>query len=102
MSATSHKLYDGDGLASNLRDNTKLFLCAASGRKAVFMPMHTEVQSEEHEQQLLDVPAIRIVMSDLEGIQIPSSEKPSISSIEFLPCRQLVLLGCDGVIHVCL
>jgi len=88
-----------DGLVS-LPGDSNLVLCAASGRKAVFMPMSQEPQPDN--QHPMGVRAERIVMSDFEGNRIPSSGKLNISSIALLPCRQLVLLGCDGEIHVCL
>lgn len=85
-----------DGLVSV--PDGDLILCAVTGRKTVFMPM-TETQSDEYP---LEVKADRIVMSDCEGNPIPSSEKLKVSSVALLPCRQLVLLGCEGEIHVCL
>jgi len=97
MNITSHEFHN-DGLVSIPGDNN-LLICAAAGRKAVFMPMPQELQPDG---QPTDVPARRIVMSDFEGNRIPSSGKLSISSVSLLPCRQLVMLGCDGEIHVCL
>ena len=98
MNITSHQFRD-DGLVSIPGDNNNLLLCAAAGRKAVFMPMPQEAKPDG---QPMDMLANRIVMSDFEGNRIPSSGKLSISSIVLLPCRQLVLLGCEGEIHVCL
>lgn len=100
MNIISHQFHDdGHGLVSIPGDNS-LLLCAAAGRKAVFMPMPQEPQPGG--QQPTDVLASRIVMSDFEGNRIPSSGKFTISSIALLPCRQLVLLGCEGEVHVCL
>jgi len=98
MNVTSHQFRD-DGLVSIPGDNG-LLLCAAAGRKAVFMSMPQEYQPES--QQPMHVLAGRTVMSDFEGNQIPSSGKLDISSIALLPCRQLMLLGCEGGIYVCL
>ena len=98
MNITCHQFHN-DGLVSIPGDNN-LLLCAAAGRKAVFMPMPQEPQSQDG--QALEVLASRIVMSDFEGDRIPSSGKLNISSIALLPCRQLILLGCEGEIHVCL
>ena len=98
MNITSHQCIDDD-LVSIPGDN-KLLFCAAAGRKAVFMPMPQENQADGPPQ---DVLAIRHVMCDFHGNRVQSSEKLNISSIALLPCRQLVLLGCDqGEIHVCL
>ena len=98
MNVTSHQL-NIDGLVS-IPGESNLLLCAASGRKAVFMPLPQEPQSDD---QSNDEAASRIVMSDYKGNRIPSSNKLNISSIALLPCRQLVLLGCDrGEIQVCL
>lgn len=85
-----------DGLVSV--PDGDLILCAVTGRKTVFMPI-TETRCDEPP---LEVKADRIVMSDCGGNPIPSSEKLKVSSIALLPCRQLVLLGCEGEIHVCL
>jgi hypothetical protein len=92
MNVTSHKFRD-DGLVS-IPGDSDLLLCAIAGRKAVFMPMPQETS--------MDVPAARVVMSGYDGNRIPSSGKLSISSIALLPCRQMILLGCEGEIHVCL
>ena len=94
MNITSHK-FRPDGLVSI--PGGDLLLCAASGRKAVFQPLPLTPEAEP-----MDVKAQRIVMSDYEGNRLASSAKLNISSIALLPCRQLVLLGCEGVIHVCL
>mmetsp|Transcript_12917 Transcript_12917/g.26030 ORF Transcript_12917/g.26030 Transcript_12917/m.26030 type:complete len:1928 (+) Transcript_12917:157-5940(+) len=85
-----------DGLVSV--PDGDLILCAVTGRKTVFMPM-TQSQSNGSP---LEVKADRTVMSDCESNPIPSSEKLKVSSVALLPCRQLVLLGCEGEIHVCL
>jgi hypothetical protein len=85
-----------DGLVSV--PDGDLILCAVTGRKTVFMPM-TQSQSNGSP---LEVKADRKVMSDCESNPIPSSEKLKVSSVALLPCRQLVLLGCEGEIHVCL
>lgn len=98
MNATFHQ-FNNDGLVS-IPGESNLLLCAASGRKAVFMSLPQEPQQDG---QSNDVAASRIVMSDYRGNRIPSSNKFNISSIALLPCRQLVLLGCDGgEIQVCL
>mmetsp|Transcript_23381 Transcript_23381/g.50622 ORF Transcript_23381/g.50622 Transcript_23381/m.50622 type:complete len:2207 (-) Transcript_23381:153-6773(-) len=97
MNVTSHQFLD-DGLVSIPGDNN-LLLCAAAGRKAVFMPMPQEPQLDG---QPTDMLASRIVKSDFDGNRISSAGKLNISSIALLPCRQLVLLGCEGEIHVCL
>ena len=85
-----------DGLVSVPEGD--LILCAVTGRKTVFMPM-AEIQSDGSP---VEVKADRMVMSDSESNPIPSSEKLKVSSVALLPCRQLVLLGCEGEIHVCL
>ena len=95
MNATSHQLND-NGIVS-IPGESNLLLCAAAGRKAVFM-----AQNSQPDDQLNDIVASRIVMSDYRGNRIPSADKLNISSIAMLPCRQLVLLGCKGEIHVCL
>ncbi len=95
MNISCHHFRD-DGLVSV--PDGDLILCAVTGRKTVFMPI-TETQRDESP---LEVKANRIVMSDCEGNPIPSSEKLEVSSVALLPCRQLVLLGCEGEIHVCL
>ena len=95
MNITSHHFRE-DGLVSILDGD--LILCAVTGRKTVFMPM-TQLQPDGSP---LEVRADRIVMSDCEGNPISSSEKLKVSSVALLPCRQLVLLGCEGQIHVCL
>ena len=92
MNVTSHKFRD-EGLVS-IPGDSDLLLCAIAGRKAVFMPMPQETS--------MDVPAARVVMSGYDGNRIPSSGKLSISSIALLPCRQMILLGCEGEIHICL
>jgi len=92
MNVTSHKFRD-DGLVS-IPGDSDLLLCAIAGRKAVFMPMPQETS--------MDVPATRVVMSGYDGNRIPSSGKLSISSIALLPCRRMILLGCEGEIHVCI
>jgi len=98
VNVTSHQ-FNNDGLVS-IPGESNLLLCAASGRKAVFMSMPQEPQQDG---QSNDVAASRIVMADYRGNRIPSSNKLNISSIALLPCRQLVLLGCDGgEIQVCL
>lgn len=95
MNIACHQFRE-DGLVSV--PDGDLILCAVTGRKTVFMPI-TETQCEESP---LEVKADRIVMSDCEGNPIPSSEKLKVSSVALLPCRQLVLLGCEDEIHVCL
>ena len=97
MSIASHQFRSG-GLVSMPGDGD-LLLCAAAGRKATFMAMPTEPGLDG---QPVDVPASRVILSDHKGNRIPSSEKLGIGSIALLPCRQLVLLGCEGEIHVCL
>lgn len=98
MNVTSHQ-FNNDGLVS-IPGESNLLLCAASGRKAVFMSL---LQEPQEDGQPNDVAASRIVMADYKGNRIPSSNKLNISSIALLPCRQLVLLGCDGgEIQVCL
>lgn len=95
MNATSHLLND-NGIVS-IPGESNLLLCTAAGRKAVFMAQKT--QSDDQPSNTI---ASRIVMSDFRGNRIPSADKLNISSIAMLPCRQLVLLGCKGEIHVCL
>mmetsp|Transcript_1975 Transcript_1975/g.4892 ORF Transcript_1975/g.4892 Transcript_1975/m.4892 type:complete len:758 (+) Transcript_1975:3534-5807(+) len=95
INVTSHRFSDEDSIVS-IPGDSDLLLCAAAGRKAVFMSM----PQESHHP--MDIPASRIVMSDFEGNQITSSGKSNIRSILLLPCRQLVLLGCGGKIQVCL
>jgi len=97
MNITCQNFRDHD-LVSTPGDSD-LLLCAAAGRKAVFMDMPEVTQPDG---QPTEVPAERIVMSDFQGKQIPSSGKLNIRSISLLPCRQLVLLGCHGGIQVCL
>ena len=99
MNVTSHQ-FRNDGLVSI--PGGDFLVCAASGRKAVFQPMPQITSDYPENGQMMDVKADRIVMSDFEGSRISSSGKFNISSIVLLPCRQLVLLGCDGEIHVCL
>jgi len=103
MNVVSHK-FRNDGLVSI--PGGDLLLCAISGRKAVFqaMPQNSGVVGTmfPENEPVVDVKADRIVMCDYEGNRISSSEKFNISSVALLPCRQLVLLGCDGEIHVCL
>ena len=94
MNIVSHYFRE-DGLVSV--PGGDLILCAATGRKTVFMPM----KQPNHDDSMFEVRADRIVISDCEGNRISSSEKLCISSVALLPCRQLVLLGCEGEIHVC-
>jgi WD repeat-containing protein 81 len=96
MNVTSHQFRE-DGLVSI--PGGDLILCAVTGRKAVFMAIPTELKPDG---SAWEVKADRVVMSDCEGNPIPSSEKLRVSSVALLPCRQLVLLGCEGEIHVCL
>ncbi|KAL3781906.1 hypothetical protein HJC23_004091 [Cyclotella cryptica] len=96
MNVAFHQ-FQSNGLVS-IPGKGQLLLCAASGRKAVFQSMPIPRSEEE----FLDVKADRIVMSDYEGSRISRSRKFGIHSIALLPCRQLVLLGCEDGIHVCL
>lgn len=91
--------FDKNGVVS-IPGNGHLLLCAVTGRKAVFQSMPIGSQSDDLESP--DVKAMRIVMSDYEGNHISSSDKFDIRSIALLPLRQLVLLGCEEEIHVCL
>ena len=98
MNIATHRFEQG-GIVS-IPGQGNLLLCAASGRKAVFQSMQTDVSSNA---EFSRVKANRIVMSDYDGSDIASSDKFKIHSIAMLPLRQLVLLGCDeGKIHVCL
>jgi len=97
INVASHHFRE-DGLVSV--PDGDLILCAVTGRKTVFMPMPTTQLQPDGSP--LEVKAERVVMSDCEGNPIPSSEKLKVSSVALLPCRQLVLLGCEGEIHVCL
>ncbi len=103
MNVVSHQ-FRNDGLVSIPEGD--LLLCAISGRKAVFqaMPHNSDIVATmfSENESVVDVKAERIVMCDCEGKRISSSEKFNISAVALLPCRQIVLLGCDGEIHVCL
>jgi hypothetical protein len=98
MNISSHQFQAEDGLVSI--PGGDFLLCCVTGRKAVFQPMslHPNLSNEDN----IDIKAERIVMSNWDGSSISSSSKLNISSVALLPCRQLVLLGCDGEIHVCL
>ena len=98
MNISSHQFQAEDGLVSI--PGGDFLLCCVTGRKAVFQPMslHPNLSDEDN----IDIKAERIVMSNWDGSSISSSSKLNISSLALLPCRQLVLLGCDGEIHVCL
>ena len=97
MNITSH-YFEEDGIVS-IPGQGNLLLCAATGRKAVFQSMLTE---NSPGQDPTDAKADRIVMCDYDGAHIASSRKFNIHSIALLPLRQLVLLGCEDEIHVCL
>ena len=98
MNIVSH-YFEKDGIVS-IPGRGNLLLCAATGRKAVFQPMLTENSSTGEDP--IDVKADRIVMCDFDGAHIASSRKFNIHSIALLPLRQLVLLGCEDEVHVCL
>lgn len=97
INIATHQLQD-NGLVTIPNKQVNLILCAASGRKAVFQPMP---MFNETAEETIEV-AKRIVMSDFEGNYISSSSKYNIHSVLLLPCHQLVLLGCEDIIHVCL
>jgi hypothetical protein len=92
INVTSQKFHD-NGLVS-IPGDSNLLLWAIAGWNAVFMPMSQEASA--------DVVATRFVMSSSDGKRIPSLGKLSISSIALLPCRQMIPLGCEGEINVCL
>lgn len=98
MNVTCYQ-FQSDGLVS-IPGKGKLLLCAVSGRKAVFQSM--PIPCDYTEEEFVEVKAERVVMSDYEGSRISRSRKFGIHSIALLPCRQLVLLGCEDGIHVCL
>ena len=90
--------FEENGIVS-IPGEGNLLLCAATGRKAVFQSMSTTFQQNKLS---IDTKANRIVMSDYKGSHIASAGKLSIHSIVLLPLRQLLLLGCEDKIQVCL
>ena len=89
---------DTMNITSQYFEDGNLVLCAATGRKAVFQSMSTDCSNCETDIAKAD----RIVMTNYEGSRIASAGKFNIHSIHLLPFRQLVLLGCEDEIHVCL